>query len=138
MLSMCIFILSIRYLFFVSFPNSLFWIKSPCSSIIRIHVTVSKEGIAFVGLTLSNNVTDAKVALKHPDGCPISHSKFSQGKAYGCTKYLDLTDDTRSQAPHDTKLFKDSYNLRTEVERHFARLEDREAEQTTLHKLHPV
>ena len=82
--------------------------------------------------------TNPKVALKYPDGCPISHSKFFQDKAYGCTKYLDLTDDARSQVPRDTKLFKDTYNLRTEVERYFARLGDREAEQTTLYKLSSV
>ncbi|MDO9463852.1 MAG: hypothetical protein Q7J67_00890, partial [bacterium] len=37
-----------------------------------------------------------------------------------------------------TKLFKDTYNLRTEVERYFARLGDREAEQTTHYKLRSV
>lgn len=82
--------------------------------------------------------TNPKVALKYPDGCPISNSKFSQGKTYGCTKYLDITDDARSQVPRDSKLFKDTFNLRTEVERYFARLGDREAEQTTHYKLRSV
>lgn len=82
--------------------------------------------------------TDAELATDHPDGCPISDPKFSQGKAYGCTKYLDITDDPRSQMPRDTKLFKETYKLRTEVERYFARLGDREVEQTTHYKLRVV
>jgi len=82
--------------------------------------------------------TNPKVAKKYPKGCPISHHRFSQDKAYGCTKYLDITDDARSQVPRDSKLFKDIFNLRTGVERYFARLGDREAEQTTLYKLRSV
>ena len=82
--------------------------------------------------------TNPKAAKKHPKGCPISNSKFSQDKAYGCTKYLDITDDARSQVPRDSKLFKDTSNLRTEVERYFARLGDREAEQTTHYRLRSV
>jgi len=82
--------------------------------------------------------TNPKVAKKYPKGCPISHSKFSQDKAYGCTKYLDITNDAHSQVPRDSKLFKDTFNLRTEVERYFARLGNREAEQTTHYKLRSV
>lgn len=81
---------------------------------------------------------DSKLALKFPRGCPISHPKFAQNKAYGCTKYLDLTDDARSQVPRDTPLFKKTFSLRTEVERYFARLGDREAEQTTHYKLRSI
>ena len=82
--------------------------------------------------------TDPKVARKYPEGCPISHYRFSEYKAYGCTKYLDITNDARSQVPRDSKLFKDTSNLRTEVERYFARLGDREAEQTTHYRLRSV
>ena len=82
--------------------------------------------------------TNPKVALKYPDGCPVSHHRFSQDKAYGCTKYLDITNDARSQVPRDSKLFKDTSNFRTEVERYFARLGDREAEQTTHYRLRSV
>jgi hypothetical protein len=77
-------------------------------------------------------ITDTKIAIKYPDGCPISHPKFTQGKGYGGTKYLDITNDARSKVPQDT------YNLRTEVERYFARLGSREAEQTTHYKLRSV
>lgn len=83
-------------------------------------------------------ITDPKVSLKYPQGCPVSHPKFFQGKAYGCTKHLDITNDARSKVPRDSRLFKDTYNLRTEVERYFARLGDREAEQTTHYKLRSV
>lgn len=82
--------------------------------------------------------TDRKVANKYPDGCPVSNPKFSEGKAYGCTKYLDITDDARSKVPRDSKLFKKVFNLRTGVERYFARLGDREAEQTTHYKLRSI
>jgi len=79
-----------------------------------------------------------KVAQKYPDGCPIKHPHFREGKCYGCTKYLDITDDARSRVPRDSKLFKETFNLRTEVERYFARIGDREAEQTTHYKLRSV
>lgn len=79
-----------------------------------------------------------KRAQKYPHGCPAKHPSFSEGKAYGCTKYLDITDDARSRVPRDSKFFKDTFNLRTEVERYFARLGDREAEQTTHYKLRSV
>jgi hypothetical protein len=79
-----------------------------------------------------------KVSLKYPDGCPVKHPKFTEGNEYGCTTYLDITDDPRSHVPRDTDLFKKTYNLRTEVERYFARLGDREAEQTTHYKMRTV
>ncbi len=79
-----------------------------------------------------------KVALKFPDGCPVNHPSFSEGNTYGCTKYLDITDDARSRVPRDSLFFKINYNLRTEVERYFARLGDREAEQTTHYKMRAI
>jgi hypothetical protein len=81
---------------------------------------------------------DRKMADKYHDGCPAHHPSFSDGNAYGCTKYLDITDDARSKVPRDSKLFKETYNLRTEVERYFARLGDREAEQTTHYKMRAI
>lgn len=84
-------------------------------------------------------IKSSKTARKaHPDGCPIHHSRFFEGNQYGCTKYLDITDDARSHVPRDTALFKKTYNLRTEVERYFSRLGDREAEQTTHYKIRAV
>lgn len=79
-----------------------------------------------------------KIAKKYPNGCPCNNPCFSDGKAYGCTKYLDVTDDARSRVPRNSKLYKDTYNLRTTIERYFARLGDREAEQTTHYKLKSI
>ncbi|MCG2661126.1 MAG: transposase [Kiritimatiellae bacterium] len=92
----------------------------------------------------------AKVAFQFPDGlpamlrialqagCPIHHFRFAQDKAYGCTKYLDITDDPRARIPRDSAFFKQTFNLRTEVERYFARLGDREVEQTTHYKMRAI
>ena len=82
--------------------------------------------------------TNRAIAKKHPTGCPVDHQMFSQGKAYGCTKYLDVTDDARAQVPRDTQWFKDTYHKRIVVEQYFARLGDREVEQTTHYKLRSV
>lgn len=79
-----------------------------------------------------------KIAAQLNDKCPINHPLFSEKKAYGCTKYLDITNDARSKVPRDSNLFKTTFNLRTEVERYFARLGDREAEQTTHYKLKSI
>ena len=78
--------------------------------------------------------TDKTFAALYPKGCPADHSRFFKGKKYGCTKYLDITNDARSQVPRNSKFYKKKYNLRTEVERYFARLGDREAEQTTHYR----
>ena len=78
--------------------------------------------------------TSRKMAENYPNGCPIKHPRFSERNAYGCTKYLDVTNDARSKVPRDTEFFKETFNLRTEVERYFARLGDREVEQTTHYK----
>jgi hypothetical protein len=72
-----------------------------------------------------------KFAKKHGSTCPASHPSFNTGKCYGCTKYLDVTDDARSRVPRDSKEFKDTFKNRQTVERYFSRLGDREAEQTT-------
>ena len=82
--------------------------------------------------------TDRKLADNYPDGCPIDNARFSQGKAYGCTKYLDITNDARSQVPRDTNWFKKNFSLRIVVEQYFSRLGDREVEQTTHYKLRSV
>lgn len=74
-------------------------------------------------------------AKNNPQGCPINHEKFH---GYGCTKYINITNNARSNVPRDSRLFKDTYALRMEVERYFARLGDREAEQTTHYKLKSV
>jgi hypothetical protein len=78
---------------------------------------------------------NSTLASQFPNGCPINHPRFTN---YGCTKYLDITDDARSKVPRDTELFKKTYRLRQTVEQYFSRLGDREAEQTTHYQLRPV
>lgn len=82
--------------------------------------------------------TDRDFAAKYPDGCPARNERFDQGNAYGCTKYIDVTNDARARVPRDSALYKKTYNRRTEVERYFARLGDREVEQTTHYKMKSV
>ncbi len=82
--------------------------------------------------------TSRKLAGKLPDTCPIDHPRFFDDAAYGCTKYLDVTDDARSRVPRNTPLFKETYKRRIVVEQYFSRLGDREAEQTTHYKLRGV
>ena len=75
-----------------------------------------------------------KFAKKHGDTCSADNSRFDTGKCYGCTKYVDVTDDARSRVPRDSKQFKETFKIRQTVEQYFARLGDREAEQTTHYK----
>jgi len=75
------------------------------------------------------------VAKQHPHGCPIKHDRFLTGKQYGCTRYVDITNDARARVPRESKYFKDTFRLRTEVERYFSRMGDREVEQTTHYKM---
>jgi len=79
--------------------------------------------------------SSVKVAENYPLGCPINHPGFN---GYGCTKYIDVTNDARSQVPRDSASYKLTFNLRTEVERYFARLGDRELEQTTHYKMRSI
>jgi hypothetical protein len=76
-----------------------------------------------------------KFAGKYPEGCPVADPHFA---GYGCTRYLDVTDDARSRVPRDTKFFKDKMKERQAVEQYFARLGDREVEQTTHYDLRSV
>ena len=82
--------------------------------------------------------THRAVAEKFPKGCPINHFIFSQGAAYGCTKYINITDDARSRVPRNSTLFKKTFEKRIVVEQYFSRLGDREVEQTTHYKLRSV
>ena len=47
------------------------------------------------------------------------------------TLYIDVTNDARSQVPRESYAYKHAFKQRTEVERYFSRLGDREAEQTS-------
>ena len=75
--------------------------------------------------------TSKKTAEKYNNLCPAKHPSFDTGNCYGCTKYLDVTDDARSRVPRDSKKFKKTFKHRQAVEQYFSRLGDREAEQTT-------
>jgi hypothetical protein len=72
-----------------------------------------------------------KVSAEYNHACPARHAAFDTGKCYGCTQYLDVTNDARAKVPRDSKEYKDTYKDRQVVEQYFARLGDREAEQTT-------
>ena len=82
--------------------------------------------------------TRKSVAIQYPQGCPVHHPKFFKGAAYGCTKYLNATDDARSRVPRNSTLFDQIYKQRIIVEQYFARLGNREAEQTTHYTLRVV
>jgi hypothetical protein len=75
--------------------------------------------------------TSKKIAAKYDNACPAKHPSFDTGKCYGCTKYLDVTDDARSRVPRDSREFKETFKDRQIVEQYFSRLGDREVEQTT-------
>jgi hypothetical protein len=82
--------------------------------------------------------TDHTLIQKYSGDCPLDHPRFSKGSAYGCTKYLDVTDDARSRVPRDTRWFKTTYRKRIIVEQYFARLGERDVEQTTHYQLRSV
>lgn len=67
-----------------------------------------------------------------PKECPVQHSSLYAGRGYGCTAYIDLNGDARSQVQRNSKQFQDTFDLRTEVERYFSRLGPREVEETKL------
>jgi len=83
-------------------------------------------------------IVGKKGSKDFPDSCPIANPRFSEAKAYGCTKYMDITHDARSQVQRDTDCFKKIYQKRQVVEQYFSRLGDREAEQTTHYRLRIV
>jgi hypothetical protein len=72
-----------------------------------------------------------KLAAEYKNICPAKHPSFDTGNCYGCTKYLDITDDARERVPRDSKQFKETFKDRQTVEQYYSRLGDREAEQTT-------
>ncbi len=83
-------------------------------------------------------IVGKKGSKDYPDSCPIDNPRFSEAKAYGCTKYLDITNDARSQVQRDTDIYKKIYLKRQVVEQYFSRLGDLEAEQTTHYRLRIV
>ena len=73
-----------------------------------------------------------------PDQCPVNHKRFSEGKCYGCTAYIDITDDNRSRVPRESKRYKNTYKERTSVERYFASLGPRDIEEIASYKYRSV
>ncbi len=76
-----------------------------------------------------------KVAKMFSDKCPIENRHFA---GYGCTRYIDVTNDARSQVPRESELFKATFSKRIAVEQYFARFGDRAVEQTSHYKLRSV
>ena len=72
-----------------------------------------------------------KVAEKYNNTCSANHPSFDTGKCYGCTKYINVTNDARAMVPRDSKEYKETFKDRQTIEQYFARLGDREVEQTT-------
>jgi hypothetical protein len=72
-----------------------------------------------------------KFASKFGNACPANHPSFDGGKCYGCTRYLDVTNDARARVPRDSKEFKETFKDRQIIEQYFSRLGDREVEQTS-------
>ena len=79
-----------------------------------------------------------KVAGKYNNVCPANHPSFDTGKCYGCTKYIDITNDARSMVPRDSKEYKETFKTRQVVEQYYSRLGDREAEQTTHYSFRAI
>jgi len=75
--------------------------------------------------------TSRKIAAQYENACPAKHPLFDTERGYGCTKYLDVTNDARARVPRDSKEFKETFKDRQIIEQYFSRLGDREAEQTT-------
>jgi len=75
-----------------------------------------------------------------PTECPVAHPRFTEGKCYGCTAYVDLAGDVRAKAQQrrQSQDFQETYKLRMEVERYFSRLGPREVEDTTLYKYRSI
>lgn len=101
-------------------------------------VEMKSHGVWVEGLRTRAKFRCPLHGKKNPQHCPLQKPCFSDGKAYGCTKYLDITNDARAAVPRDSDFFKNTFSMRTEVERYFARLGDREVEQTTYYKLRTV
>jgi hypothetical protein len=79
-----------------------------------------------------------ELADKLPATCPAAKPCFCEGAAYGCTKYIDVTDDPRHRLDRSSPLFQEKIKERQTVEQYFSRLGDREAEQTTHYRLRSV
>jgi hypothetical protein len=82
--------------------------------------------------------TSKKLAAEYNHCCPAKDPSFDTGKCYGCTKYLDVTEDARSRVPRDSKEFKQTFKHRQIIEQYYSRLGDREVEQTTHYAFNAI
>lgn len=73
-----------------------------------------------------------------PSQCPVNHEHFCEDKCYGCTAYIDITDDHRNRVPRESKRYKTTYKQRTEAERYFSRLGPREVEEVSQYKYRAI
>ncbi len=64
-----------------------------------------------------------KTAKKYNYRCPCNHQKFTSGKQYGCTAYIDLAGSLRAAVERDTIQFKKRYAKRFIIERYFSHLQ---------------
>jgi hypothetical protein len=79
--------------------------------------------------------TDRHVTGVCQKDCPIHDPRFD---GYGCTRYLDVTDDARSRVPRNTPLFKKAYRRREKIEHYFARFGDCEVEKTSHYEYRSI
>jgi transposase len=63
------------------------------------------------------------------DKCPIDCEKFD---GYGCTRYIDVTNDARAMIDRTSAFFVNLYSLRIGAEQYFSRLSVNEFERTNL------
>jgi hypothetical protein len=71
-----------------------------------------------------------KVAQKYNNRCPCDHEKFTSGKQYGCTAYIDIAGDLRASVQRDTEQYKKLRAKRMAIERYFSRLQMLDMEDT--------
>lgn len=45
-----------------------------------------------------------------PKQCPVNHELFCSGKCYGCTTYIDVTDDPEAKSPANQNALKTCIN----------------------------
>ena len=77
-------------------------------------------------------IANKKEAKNLPCSCPINHSKFTTGKKYGCTKYIDPNSIFRNFIHSSfSNLFDLLYPKRFSVEQFFARLHNLSIENQT-------
>ena len=82
--------------------------------------------------------TRKTIADQYSKGCPVQHPKYFEGAAYGCTQYLNVTDDARNRVPRNSTIFNEIYKKRIIIEQYFSRLGSREADQTTHYELRVI